>query len=232
MLFPDGSLPSRRWRLLPWLAGCVFAFGATGQAMCPGHFDAPLEAFSNPFGSSSLGGAWQNWQIVLNGVVLLAVAALVVRYRRAGAERRTQIKWVMAAAVFLGIVVSTVSPFYGSSRLARVVVTLGIASVPVATGVAILKYRLYEIDRIISRTLVYGALTAGLAGLYFGIVIGLQAAFSGLTRGNDLAIAGSTLAVAALFRPARRRIQARRPALLPPPLRPPATLRDVQRAAP
>ena len=83
-----------------------------------------------------------------------------------------------------------------------------VAGIPIAVGIAILKYRLYEIDRIINRTLVYGAVTALLAGLYFAIVIGLQAIFSGLTRGNDLAIAGSTLAVAALFRPARRRIQA------------------------
>ena len=80
--------------------------------------------------------------------------------------------------------------------------------IPIAVGFSILRYHLYDIDRIINRTVVYLALTALLAGLYFAIVIGLQQAFSGLTRGNDLAIAGSTLAVAALFRPARRRIQA------------------------
>ena len=85
---------------------------------------------------------------------------------------------------------------------------VGLAAIPVAAGFAMLKYHLYDIDRVVSRTLVYGALTALLAGLYFGIVIGLQAVFGGLARGNDLAIAGSTLAVAALFRPARAWIQA------------------------
>ncbi len=84
---------------------------------------------------------------------------------------------------------------------------LGFAVFPVAVGFAVLRYRMYEIDRIINRTVVYAIVTALLAGLYFGIVIGLQAAFGGLARGNDLAIAGSTLAVAALFRPARTRIQ-------------------------
>jgi hypothetical protein len=76
-----------------------------------------------------------------------------------------------------------------------------------ATGVAILRYRLYEIDQLVNRTVVYSVVSALLAGLYFGIVLALQEIFSGLTRGNDLAIAGSTLAVAALFRPARRRVQ-------------------------
>ena len=94
------------------------------------------------------------------------------------------------------------------SNLLASLITLGIAALPVAAGIAIFRYRLYDLDLVVRRTLVYGVLTARLAGLYFGIVIGLQAAFSGLTRGNDLAIAGSTLAVAALFRPARGRIQA------------------------
>ncbi len=97
---------------------------------------------------------------------------------------------------------------FNYSGVAGAVLSIALVALPVSVGVAVFRYRLYEIDRIVNRTLVYGAVTALLAGLYFGIVIGLQAAFSGLTRGNDLAIAGSTLAVAALFRPARTRIQA------------------------
>ena len=85
---------------------------------------------------------------------------------------------------------------------------VAIAGIPIATGVAVIRHQLWDIDVIVRKTLVYGAVSALLAGLYFGIVIGLQAVFSGFTRGNDLAIAGSTLAVAALFRPARGRIQA------------------------
>ncbi len=88
------------------------------------------------------------------------------------------------------------------------ILILAIAGIPIATGVAVVRHQLWDIDVIVRKTLVYGGVSALLAGLYFGIVIGLQAAFSGFTRGNDLAIAGSTLAVAALFRPVRARIQA------------------------
>jgi hypothetical protein len=88
------------------------------------------------------------------------------------------------------------------------VTVLAIAGIPIATGVAVIRHQLWDTDVLVRKTLVYGSVSALLAGLYFGIVIGLQAVFSGFTRGNDLAIAGSTLAVAALFRPVRRRIQA------------------------
>ncbi len=119
-------------------------------------------------------------------------------------------KWLAAGAVAVAVV------FFASAVLDGLLVGDGWSlTVPVAltfivlaTGIAVLRYRLYEIDRIVNRTVVYGAVTALLAGLYFGIVLALQQVFSGFTRGNDLAIAGSTLAVAALFRPARRRIQA------------------------
>ena len=99
-------------------------------------------------------------------------------------------------------------PAGSASANVQALFLVGAAVFPVGIGFAILKYRLYEIDRIINRALVYGLLSALLAGLYFGIVIGLQAAFSSFTQGSELAVAGSTLAVAALFRPARRRIQA------------------------
>ena len=94
------------------------------------------------------------------------------------------------------------------SGVAGAVLSVALVALPVSVGIAVFRYRLYEIDRIVNRTIVYGAVTALLAALYFGIVIALQEVFSGLTRGNDLAIAGSTLAVAALFRPARGWIQA------------------------
>ena len=207
-LFPDGSLPSRRWRFLPWLAGLVFVLSVVGQAARPGRLDPPLQAYSNPLGSSVLGGLWDLTPFAIIIVVVLAAASLVSRHRRSGTEEREQIKWVVAAAVLLGLSAALASPWYGSSVLAQAAVSLGIVALPAATGIAILKYRLYDIDRIVNRAVVYGVLTAGLAGLYFGIVLGLEQVFSGLTRGNDLAIAGSTLAVAALFRPARRRIQA------------------------
>ena len=138
------------------------------------------------------------------------MASLVVRFRRSSGVERQQLKWVAASGAFLAVCLVSGpllfwwTPFDG---VWDVIAPLGFAVFPVAVGFAVLRYRMYEIDRIINRTVVYAIVTALLAGLYFGIVIGLQQAFSGLTRGNDLAIAGSTLAVAALFRPARTRIQ-------------------------
>ena len=171
----------------------------------------------NPLGIGALGrvgGPLTTALLVIGYFVLLAaVVATIVRYRRSRGVEREQFKWfAFAAALFaLVLIASTIaSGVYPEALNAMSIAGLlaGGAGIPIAVGIAILKYRLYEIDRIINRTLVYGAVTALLAGLYFAIVIGLQAIFSGLTRGNDLAIAGSTLAVAALFRPARRRIQA------------------------
>ena len=137
---------------------------------------------------------------------------MIVRLVRARGEERAQLKWMAFAAALLvvGFVGANFADSMGNAAqvVADVVISLAFAGVPIAAGIAILRYRLYEIDRIVSRTLVYGLLSAGLAGLYFGIVIALQQVFGALTRGNDLAIAGSTLAVAGLFRPARRRIQA------------------------
>ena len=214
LLFPHGRLLSRRWRPVAWLAVLAAMLLFLGTALEPGHFDQdPFSSVENPVGIDggktvfgAIGDA--GWELFL--VVILASAiSLVLRFRRARGEEREQMKWIAAAAALL--VALWVAAFAVGSVNANVLQALllaGVALFPVSIGFAILKYRLYEIDRIINRTLVYGAVTALLAGLYFAIVIGLQAIFSGLTRGNDLAIAGSTLAVAALFRPARRRIQA------------------------
>ena len=187
-----------------------------GIALEPGRFDRdPFSSIENPVGIgggktvfSAIGDS--GWGLFL--VVMLASAiSLVLRFRRARSEEREQVKWIAAAAALLVALWATAFAVgFGTinANLLQALFFAGVAFFPVSIGFAILKYRLYEIDRIINRTLVYGAVTALLAGLYFAIVIGLQAIFSGFTRGNDLAIAGSTLAVAALFRPARARIQA------------------------
>ena len=138
-------------------------------------------------------------------VMIFAISSLLVRLRRSTGEERVQIKWVVFTAMIA--CVGFLSAFIVDFSAGFILGLVALAAIPIAAGIAILKYRLYEIDRVVNRTVVYGAVTALLAGLYFGIVIGLQQVFSGFTRGNDLAIAGSTLAVAALFRPARRRIQ-------------------------
>jgi hypothetical protein len=151
------------------------------------------------------------WFVLVLGFVLGA-AALVVRYRRAGAVERQQLKWVASTGVLFAatFAVEGFAQDSESGVLAEVVGTVSVAAlaaIPVAAGFAILRYRLYDIDVVIRRTLVYGVATAALAGLYFGFVLALQQVFSGFAGGSDLAVAVSTLAVAALFGPARRRLQ-------------------------
>jgi hypothetical protein len=220
LLFPDGRPPTRRWRKLLWILGAAALAGAVGLGLRPGHFvDADsFEAFSNPLGVGSdpdpfeaLGGL--AWLLVTCGLVACGVA-MVRRMRRAHGIERLQLKWIaFAASLFaVGFLVISISFFVeisGSSidSLRTAVLGLGFCAIPVAAGIAILRYRLYDIDVVINRTLVYGALTATLAGVYIGSVLLLQLLLRPLTADSNLAIAGSTLAVAALFRPARARIQ-------------------------
>jgi hypothetical protein len=217
LLFPDGRLPSRRWR--PVLAGLLagMALLVIAGTLRPGTYSEPFARVTNPFGvhgaraatdAVDLGG----WVLVIAGLGL-AAAAMVVRLRRAAGVERKQLKLVLAvgstAAAIAALLMTTwlVWPSGGlQTRMA--VIGICLATIPAAAGLAILRYRLYEIDLIIRRTLVYGVVTAGLAGLYFAIVLLLQEVFSSFAGGSDLAIAGSTLAVAALFRPVRTRVQA------------------------
>ena len=204
LLFPTGRLPSRRWRPVAWLAGASLLLVAVGAAFAPGDVqDFPA---TNPVGIEALslldssGFAWFGFMLSIPA----SVACAVVRFRKARGDERQQLKWFAASALLLVVFLlglDSASPL----ALAAALASLGL---PVATGIAIFKYRLYDLDLIIRRTLVYGVLSALLAGLYFGIVIALQQVFSSFAGGSDLAIAASTLAVAALFRPVRGRIQA------------------------
>jgi len=213
LLFPHGRLLSRRWRPVVGLVVLAGTLLVVGTAFDPGRFDQdPFSTVSNPFGRGPEHGAFETlanvgWVLLLIAVLASALS-IVLRFRRAGGEEREQLKWIAAAAALLVALwlVALFAPV--GVNATESLLLLGVALFPVSIGIAIFRYRLYEIDRIINRGLVYLAVSALLAGLYFGIVLGLQQIFSGLTRGNDLAIAGSTLAVAALFRPARRRIQA------------------------
>jgi hypothetical protein len=147
----------------------------------------------------------------------VALAALVVRYRRADALDRAQLRWVaLGGAVFLAIYIVTLplpstlgtSDDSTAANLITAVSQAAFGALPIAIGYAILRHRLYDIDVVVNRTLVYGALTATLAAAYLGCVLLLQLLLGGITGDSGLAVAGSTLAVAALFRPARARIQA------------------------
>ena len=225
LLFPDGRLPSRRWRPFAWFAGAVLVLTCVAVTASPGPL-AGHPGVSNPIG---LEGHSMVAQTLLRAPVLLPICilasafSLVWRYRHSGGEVRLQIKWVAFAASLVGITyaVALVSGFFlipeGSSTeqgaplwlaLIQDAVLMSYAGVPIAVGFAVLKYRLYDIDLIINRTLVYASLTATLVALYFGGIVLLQRVFVALTgQQSTLAVVASTLLIAALFTPLRRRIQ-------------------------
>jgi len=212
LLFPDGMLPSRRWRPVAWAMGVFLAATLVIGALSPRRFrDFP--AASNPFGVE---GAKLPEPVVTAGqlgglvCVIVALLSLILRFYSSRGEERLQLKWFTYAAVVglsTPLLLSTLAPAV-FEVLGQFLWTFGFLSLPVSAAVAILKYRLYDIDRIINRTLVYGPLTAMLVTVYVGGVIILEYAFRALTgSGSQLAIVASTLVIAALFSPLRRRIQ-------------------------
>jgi hypothetical protein len=204
LLFPDGRLPGRRWRLAIWtaLAGAALVF--VGQA-----FSADGRDFSsgrNPLGVDSplVEAAWPLGTLLLVVALAAAVVVLVRRFHRARGVEREQLKWFAYAGVILAVVVCLAGVFWYESIVVQGMFAVAVNAMVLAVGVAILRHRLYDVDVVINRTVVYVALTATLAAAYVGSVLLLQLV---LSPGSDLAIAASTLAVAALFRPARARIQ-------------------------
>jgi hypothetical protein len=210
LLFPTGRLLSPRWRLVAWPAAAVMA-AITGLAALQQTIElAPGRMVANPFGLAGVENP-ENGRLgavlfpLLGPLVLAAFASLVVRFRRSRGDERQQLKWITFAAALLPLTFAgDLLPDTAGNLLFAVVVSF----LPVAAGVAILRYRLYEIDRLINRTLVYGLLSALLAGIYAALVL-VGGLLSGGLRGQPppWAVAGATLAVAALFQPARRRIQ-------------------------
>jgi hypothetical protein len=216
LLFPTGRLPSRRWRWLGWLTVAFVFVGAISGAFTSGPVDG-LGSIRNPLG---IEGFTSGYKAVVYPMApfLFAASALsvFVRLRRATGVERQQIKWfayaavVMAITVFLQIITETVDVPLWFGRTEFAVFTVAGTTVPISIGIAILRYRLYDIDIIINRTLVYSSLTLMLALVYFGGVTATQALFRTLTgqeQQPQLAIVVSTLAIAALFNPLRGRIQ-------------------------
>jgi hypothetical protein len=213
LLFPTGRLLSPRWRPVAGFATAVYVANVVGYAFAPGpQVFGPL---ANPLGIEAFADLALIAQAVATALGLLAavaaVASLVLRLRRARGVERLQLKWFCyAAALFpVAVVVAIVFPSLGSTRIDGLIVSSALLALPVSIGIAVLRYRLYDIDRLINRTLVYGLLTALLAVVYAGTVLVLGQLFGGVA-GNppSWAVAGATLAVAALFQPARGRIQA------------------------
>ncbi|HEX2155409.1 MAG TPA: hypothetical protein VHS79_00260 [Actinomycetes bacterium] len=210
LLFPTGRLPSPRWRPVAWLGGATTAALSALGALAPTLELGDGTRVDNPIGVAAVGNPEQSTagQVVINLLTVLALAAvvsLIVRFRRSRGEERLQLKWFTYAAALLPLVfLGDLLPAAAGNLLFGAVV----AFLPVAAGIAILRYRLYEIDRLLNRTLVYGLLTALLAGIYAGLVLGLGQLSGHLgTRTPSWVVAVATLAVASLFQPARRRIQ-------------------------
>jgi hypothetical protein len=223
LLFPDGRLPSPRWRPVLWsylgvvagLAGCLYAVAGTVLAGPHARIDSSggLQVIDSPAG----GYAWLTVAEPLIFLVLVCfwvsfVAAQVLSWRRSTGERRQQLKWLMSGAAVLAASQAIIEPVVnfdahlpGLAQLAlNFLLGLGAAALPVSVAIAILRYRLYDIDRIISRTLAYAIVTAILVGVYAGLVLLAQQV---LRFSSPVAVAASTLGAAALFNPVRRRVQ-------------------------
>ncbi|HWD43230.1 MAG TPA: hypothetical protein VHM23_05825 [Actinomycetota bacterium] len=207
LLFPDGRPPSPPWRLVAWLTAATTALFVALAAVEPtielddGHLvDNPVGVAGAPSPEDSV------LDLALGLLIVAAVVSLVVRFRRSRGDERLQLKWfTYAGAVLPALLLGDLLPDTASNVLFAV----GISFPPVAAGIAILRYRLYDIDRLINRTLVYGLVTALLVGVYAGVVLLAGQLFGDLgDRPPSWAVAGATLAVAALFQPARRRVQA------------------------
>jgi len=206
LLFPTGRPLTPRWRALVWFAAAGVALSFIGSAFQAGPLDGS-EAVDNPLGIDvqaieifrGLGS------LCLIPAALASVPSLILRFRRSSGTERQQIKWVAVAALLLPI--APITGWVLGNDASWPLILIAMLVVAIAITIAMLRYRLYDIDVVINRALVYGSLTATLAGVYVGSVLLLQLVLSDLTQGSGLAVAASTLAVAALFRPVRGRIQ-------------------------
>jgi hypothetical protein len=206
---PDGRLPSPRWRWFSRVTLALIAVSLVGMMVQPGRVES-VAGTANPIGSESLKPLTGAFFLVILSFIG-GIAALVARYRRSSAHDRVQLRWVaFGGGVFLAVYLvtfplnSSLSEDSAAAHAVLFVTQAGFAALPISIGYAVLRHNLYDIDVVINRALVYGGLTATLAAAYVGSVLLLQLV---LSPSSDLAIAASTLAVAALFRPARTRIQ-------------------------
>jgi len=214
LLFPNGQLLSSRWRPFAWFSVLLVAVGTIMSAISPG----PILGLNvpNPLGIEGLPNVYEQLQGLMFALIFVASASLLVRLHHARGVERQQIKWVAyagalaASASLLNYTAFEAMDVQWLELFGRVPALVGILGIPTAVGIAILRYRLYEIDTLINRTLVYGLLTVLLAALYFRGVAITQVTFRALTgqeKQPQLAIVISTLVIAALFNPLRRRIQ-------------------------
>jgi signal transduction histidine kinase len=220
LLFPDGHLPSVRWRPVAWISGLGIGAFVIGSAFAPGRLDGCDCPSINPFGfGGAIGhavfGAMRPAGLFLSLLMVpLVLASLVFRYRRADGTEREQLRWLIVAGVFIGLGILS-STFIGrfvsnpniANDIGNAIVSVAATSVPIAIGIGILKYRLYDIDLVLNKTVVYGALAAFITLVYVAIVVGVG---SLIGQGGEPNVALSILAtavVAVAFQPVRERVQ-------------------------
>jgi hypothetical protein len=214
LLFPNGRFLSGRWRWFARLSALLTLVGAVLAAFSPGRIVLGLPGIRNPLGIESLPNAYVPVQVLMLVLIAVAAASLLMRWMYARGVERQQTKWftyttaVAASGAILKYVISEPLDLVWLGWVGQALVLIGLAGIPISMGIAITRYRLYEIDLLINRTLVYGSLTAMLVALYFGGIVMLQRLFVILTgERSTLAVVASTLVIAALFTPLRRRIQ-------------------------
>jgi len=210
LIFPDGHLISRRWRLMVWLVVVALTAGVTGSLLGP---TTATDGVPNPFAVPEL----ERLSEVLGGFASVtsvigftgAAAALWVRYRRGNLIERQQLKWLLAVAALAAVLfpIAFIVPVQAIGDVAFILGSLTLVALPLAIAVAILRYRLFEIDRIVSRTLSYAIVTSLLGAVFIGVVLLLQTAFADALGGGGIPVAISTLAVFALFRPLLGRVR-------------------------
>jgi hypothetical protein len=210
LFFPDGRLPGPRWRA-PYIAAVTaLIVGLVLQTVSPSRPDAAGDVMRSPFSIPDVPPAIGDVGAVLTvvavlGAFVLAVGSVTVRYRRSAGVERAQVKWLVAAVV-VNSITFPVSYLVDVGLLDLVGVAAG-CLIPISVGIAVTRYRLYDIDRLISRTLSWAIVTGGVVTIFVLLVVGLQGALEGLTQGETVAVALSTIVAAALFQPARRRVQ-------------------------
>ena len=206
LLFPTGHLPSRRWRPVAWAAGAGLAGWALGSTFAPTILSYS-PSMRNPAGLTGPAGnifkiMGLAGELLIPATGLAAVLSLAFRYRRASTAERAQLKWLIYAGAL--VVAAALAGAPAANNLQNALLSGALALVPVAIGIAVLRYRLYDIDRVISRTVAYAIITGLLVGIYAGLVL-LATQVFGLH--TPVAVAAATLAAAALFNPVRRRVQ-------------------------
>ena len=217
LLFPTGTLPSRGWRLPIASLIVLSSIGLAAMAVRPGPLAAET-GLLNPLGIDGWPTVLQTFvdaiPVELSGLLALGAVALITRYRRGDRVERLQIRWLVSAVsvCMVGLVLTVAAYVVGSesppiAQSATLVAYAGILLMPIAIGIAVLRYRLYEIDRIISRTIGWAVVTGVLVAIFAGLVVGLQAILASFTQGQTLAVAASTLIAFVLFQPVRRRVQ-------------------------